>query len=460
MKEEKSIFKPAALELIPSVPLGDTGFLGIVSVNGQVVPYEYTGWRDEVQSWVDGSYLGTSISISSTYSIKGPEATIFFKKYFVNDFDNFPVGKAKHGIMCYENGRIMVDGVILRIAEDKYYTIWLWPYIQFALEKSKCNAVGTLLTGQVYLFQIAGPTSLQILEKATGENLHDIEFLHHRMSKIASRDVRILRLGMAGTLAYEVHGKMEDSHDVYEAIWEAGNGEYKLKKVGYLAYMLNHTEDGYPQYPYHFDYATNDDKDYVNWLKQDPMGAIYTQKPTLLGSIGDDHESFYRNPVEVGWGDMVNLNHDFVGKEALTKLKKTPNRKIVTLEWNAEDAGDVFVSQIRDDIPYRNMDKPNDYYNFDFYDTSGFFFHADKVLVKGKLVGISSGRARCEHYHRMISQCSIDVEYAKIGQEVTVVWGEPGTRQKEIRATVARYPYLNAELNKNVDVSKIPHGNK
>ncbi|MCR4436364.1 MAG: aminomethyl transferase family protein [Clostridiales bacterium] len=457
MKEE-SLFKPSTLELTPTVPVGDDSFMGIVSPYEPVIPFEYTGWRDEVNAWVDGSYLGTSISISFTYSVKGPEARDFFKKYFVNDFDNFPVGKAKHGIMCYENGKIMSDGVILRIAEDEYYTVWLWPYIQYALETSKFDAVGTLLTGQVYLFQVAGPTSLQILEKATGENLHDIQFLHHRMSKIAGHDVRILRLGMAGTLAYEVHGKMEDAHDVYNAIWEAGKGEYKMKKLGYQAYMLNHTEDGYPQATYHFDYAYHDDKDFIAWLKKDPMLAFYTAKPTLLGSIGNDHESFYRNPIELGWGGMINFNHDFVGKEALAEMKKNPKRQMVTLEWNAEDIGDVFASQFRDDVPYKNMDKPNDYYNFDL--SSGFTYHADKVLVNGKFVGISSGRARCEHYHRMISLCSIDTEYAKIGQEVTVVWGEPGTRQKEIRATVARFPYLQAELNKHVDVSKIPQGNK
>jgi glycine cleavage system aminomethyltransferase T len=455
MKEE---FKSLALKLIPSVPLGDTPFLGIVSTNGQVVPYEYTGWRDEVHAWVEGSYLGTSISISFTYSIKGPGATAFCKKYFVNDFDNFPVGKAKHGIMCNENGKLMSDGVVLRIAEDEYYTVWLWPYIQYALEIGNFDAVGTNLTGQIFLYQIAGPTSLQILEKATGENLHDIKFLHHRMSKIAGHDVRVLRLGMAGTLAYEVHGNIEDAHDVYNALWGAGNGEFKMKKLGYQAYMLNHTEDGYPQFFYHFAYAWEEDKALMEWFKKDPVLAYSAFRPALLGSIGDDYKSFWRNPVEVGWGGMINLNHDFIGKEALTEMKKNPTRKIVTLEWNAEDIGDVFASQFRDDIPYKNMDKPNDYYNFD--DTAGAAFHADKVLVNGKFVGISSGRARCEHYHRMISQCSIDIAYAMIGQEVIVVWGEPGTRQKEIRATVARYPYLKEELNKNFDVSKIPQGNK
>jgi hypothetical protein len=36
------------------------------------------------------------------------------------------------------------------------------------------------------------------------------------------------------------------------------------------------------------------------------------------------------------------------------------------------------------------------------------------------------------------------------------VWGSPGGRQKEIRATVARFPYLQVERNDLIDVERIP----
>jgi vanillate/3-O-methylgallate O-demethylase len=41
----------------------------------------------------------------------------------------------------------------------------------------------------------------------------------------------------------------------------------------------------------------------------------------------------------------------------------------------------------------------------------------------------------------MLSLCTIDVAHADPGTEVIVIWGAPGTRQKEIRATVAPAPY-------------------
>lgn len=73
------------------------------------------------------------------------------------------------------------------------------------------------------------------------------------------------------------------------------------------------------------------------------------------------------------------------------------------------------------------------------------------------MVGISSGRIHSWYYQRMLSLGFIDPKYAVEGTELVVLWGNPGERQKEIRATVARYPYMNTDRNEDVDVmEKIP----
>ena len=57
----------------------------------------------------------------------------------------------------------------------------------------------------------------------------------------------------------------------------------------------------------------------------------------------------------------------------------------------------------------------------------------------------------------MLSLATIDTRYAEEGTEVVVLWGHPDTRQKEIRATVSRFPYLiDPVRNENFDVSTIP----
>ena len=74
-----------------------------------------------------------------------------------------------------------------------------------------------------------------------------------------------------------------------------------------------------------------------------------------------------------------------------------------------------------------------------------------------KLVGISSGRIMSLNARQMLSLCSIDVRHGDLGEEVVVLWGDPGTRQKEIRAIVSRFPYLDKDRNEHVDVGRIPH---
>lgn len=432
----------------PAIPYeGDcVKFLGRFST---VAPLEFTGWRDETMAWKDGAYLGAVLNPTPTYRIKGPDVIKFLSDTNVNSFKNFSVGTGKHGIMCTEEGLVMIDGVMIRTAEDEVITYWMAPYVGYALGKGGYDAAGEDLTGKVFLYQVAGPRSLEALEAATGECLHDIKFMRHRMSSIGGMEVRILRMGMAGTLAYEVHGGIEDAQDVYKAVFDAGQA-YGMRKLGMVAYMMNHTEDGFPQAYYHFPYPWYEDPGFAPFL--DEIGGDFRAASVkFAGSMGPDPGPRYRNPVELGWAGMIKFDHDFVGRAALEKEVADPRRQMVTLEWNTEDILDIYASQFWHGEPYPNMDRPNDCY----YEVP-FIYHADQVLKDGKLVGVSSGRAMSQYYRKMISLCSIDTECSALGTAVVVLWGDPGTRQKEIRATVARFPYLDENRNQVVDVDQIP----
>lgn len=57
------------------------------------------------------------------------------------------------------------------------------------------------------------------------------------------------------------------------------------------------------------------------------------------------------------------------------------------------------------------------------------------------------------HYKTIISLALIETERTVVRHEIEILWGDPGTRQKRIRATAARYPYLNLPFNRNIDVN-------
>jgi glycine cleavage system aminomethyltransferase T len=414
-------------------------------LTGGLQPFEYTGWRDEQLSWYNKCYIHTHLNPLRTYVIKGVDSLKFLKKYCVNSFEKFPVGKTKHVIMCNENGLNIADGILLRTGENEFLASCLTPWIQYCLETSGMDVEGEDITGKDFMFQIAGPKSLEVLEAASGDNLHDVKFLSHRMSKMLGKDIRILRVGMVRSLGYEVFGKIEDAIPIFNQIMKAGN-KYGICRLGTPAYNMTHWECGFPQAFLDFPFAWFEHEGFAKWLGLDPSYA------KLKGSMEPDIKLYYRNPIELGWGNHIKFDHDFLGKEALQKILESPHREMVTLEWNKEDILDIHRSQLEDKEPYTDISKPDDI----SYE-AGQVYHADKVLNKdGKCIGISTGRMVSWYYREMISICSIDQEYSKEGTETFVLWGNPKTRQKKIRARVVRFPYMKE--SRTIDVNDIPLG--
>src|SRR4029078_4436189 len=129
---------------------------------------------------------------------------------------------------------------------------------------------------------------------------------------------------------------------------------------------------------------------------------------------------------------------------ALEAEAASPKRLMRTLVWNADDVVDVYASMFRNDDPYAYMEMPRDQRGF---------MYADKVMKNGKVVGVSTSRGYSYYFREMLSLCTLDVA-CEVGNEVTVVWGNPGNPQKEIRAKVAPAPYKTD--NRRLDPHNLP----
>jgi vanillate/3-O-methylgallate O-demethylase len=165
-----------------------------------------------------------------------------------------------------------------------------------------------------------------------------------------------------------------------------------------------------------------------------------------MASIGGsfyshDITDYYLTPHDLGYGRFVDLNHEFVGREALAKMADYPRREKVTLVWNSEDAVRVIGSLFQDGDIAKHIDLPLSNYATLQY---------DRVSKVGGTVGISTYTGYSYNERAMLSLACIDIEYGEPGTEVTVVWGEEGGGtskptverhvQTEIRATVAPAP--------------------
>lgn len=430
----------------PSVRLYSAAF-------GHLSPWEYAGWKRETLAWKEGVYLHGGLNPASPYRLSGPGALGLLADACINDFSKFSIGASKHAVMCNAHGNVMSDGIVMRLADEQFVAFFLNPYIDYLVASGRYDVRGEDLSGQLFLFQVAGPKSLAVLEKVTGESLRDIDFLWHRPSHIhltngdPPAQVRIFRLGVARTLAYEVHGPFEMAQQVYQAIADAGE-EFGLERLGLQAYGMNHTEGGFAQSFIHFLPAWTQDPAFMAYLD----GRYASAFDGLPGSAGPDGPLRYANPVELGWGHMITFDHRFVGSDALQNIKRAPRRKMVTLEWSQDDVVALLASQYARGSDGQFMQFPA---NPIWDGESMSLVAADDVVVGDTRVGISSGRIFSYYYGVMLSLALLEIDVAEIGHQVEVVWGDPGTHQRRIRATVARYPYLDVPKNQDVDVSRL-----
>src|SRR5437764_3482932 len=157
---------------------------------------------------------------------------------------------------------------------------------------------------------------------------------------IAGRKVRRLRHGMAGAPGLEVWGPYEEREEIRAAIIEAGK-DFALVQVGSRAYPSNTLESGWIPSPLPAIYTGDKLKAYREWL---PANS-YEATGSLAGSfVSNTIEDYYTNSFELGYGPFVKFDHDFIGREALETISKTPQRHKVTFAWNADDVMKVFRS--------------------------------------------------------------------------------------------------------------------
>lgn len=398
--------------------------------------WQFAGWQKESLSWRTGCYIHAGLSGSGPISIKGRDARKYLQGIVINSLEKFPVGTMKHAVMCTEDGLIAAHGIIERKAEDHFESFaggppgaWMDANVPFDVRIERLNH---------YLFQIAGPTALQALEEAAGESLRDVRFLRFRDTRIAGLRTEIARIGMTGGLAYELHGPIEEGPAIYQAVYEAGQA-LGMERLGWGTYLVNHVEGGFPQATWSFAVAAP------------PAQRLATMRLfEISGSVDpDDTRARMRTPVEVKWHGMARFDHDFVGRDALAAEMANPKRTTVTLRWRAEDVLDTYASLLRPEAPYKPVELP-------YAPQRWPMAHADHVLKDGRAVGYSSGTIYSAGFREFLSLGCLDLDAARLGTEVVVRWGDHGGPIKDIRATVARFPYLAEGRNSELDVAALP----
>jgi len=403
----------------------------------EVVKPEYAGWRQEQTAWHEGvSISDLSHHMYDTF-LEGPDATKLLAAISANNYEKFAIGQAKQFIPVNRDGNIITDGILLREAEQKY-TLSGIPaaqhWVTYHAERGGYDVTHSTDPSSAYRqgggapklfrFQIQGPLAVQLVESVFGGPLPTTKFFHSTPVTLDGRGFRALRHGMAGQAGYEFIGDGADGEYVKEALLKAGE-PLGLVHVGAFAYTTASVESGWIPSPTPAVYTDPELLDYRGYL---PLYGIEGQRPLHGSFFSTDIEDYYCTPYELGYGRLINLSHDFIGRDALEKAKENVRRTKVTLVFNDDDVHSVLG------------------------DDPGFVlsYARNRVEAGSALVGSTYHTASLEPYASVLALSLVDREHAEPGTEVTVVWGEhpgPGTEAgavdgfPRIRATVQPAPY-------------------
>ena len=280
-----------------TVKWGATGF----SVyNHMYIPRDFGSPEQNFWNLIEKSIL-CDVAVERQVEITGPDAFKFTQLLTPRDLSNVAIGQCKYVLITNNEGGILNDPVLLRIAENHFWLsladsdVLLWA--QGVAVNSGMNV--NITEPDVSPLQLQGPTSKDIMIKLFGESIKDLKYYWFREYDLDGIPLIVSRTGWSSEFGYELFLRDgSKGNDLYEKIMSAGK-EYGLQP-GHTS-SIRRIEGG--MLSYHADADIN------------------------------------TNPFELGLDRLVSLDSDieFIGKAALKKIKAEGiKRKQVGLEINCE----------------------------------------------------------------------------------------------------------------------------
>ncbi|MFN3745379.1 MAG: sarcosine oxidase subunit alpha family protein [Hyphomicrobiaceae bacterium] len=163
--------------------------------------------------------------------VVGPDAAAFLDRIYVNSFEKLGVGWCRYGVLLNEAGFIIDDGVIGRLAPDRFHVTtttggaarvlhMMEDYAQTEFPDLKVWLTST--TEQWAVIAVQGPRARDVLAPLVdGPELDAVAFPHMslRTARVCGVEARIFRVSFTGELGFEINVPADFGADVWEAAW-------------------------------------------------------------------------------------------------------------------------------------------------------------------------------------------------------------------------------------------------
>ncbi len=188
----------------------------------------------------DGSTLGK-------LEIAGPDAAALLDSLYLSKASVIRVGRSKYMINLREDGMVLDDGLVLRLADDRFLattgsghgTHMLSHFEHYrALSGRGRRVTVTDMTEAWSVIVVAGPQSRPRLARVLGTSwqaaLGKLAHMDFADGTYADQPFRVLRASFSGELAFELHCRPSIAVPLWEALVAAGLAPYGLEAIDIL----------------------------------------------------------------------------------------------------------------------------------------------------------------------------------------------------------------------------------
>jgi aminomethyltransferase len=261
---------------------------------GWQMPVQYEGIVAEHHATRQGAGLFDTCHMGQLV-FTGSGAGAFLDRLMTRRLSDMAVGQCRYGLMCQDDGGIIDDCITYRLGEDRFMVVTNAGTLEsdhahFQTQRAATRAEDVEIrnasdeTGKI---DIQGPLSREILQRLTDAPLSELRRFHAVEFAVAGVPAIISRTGYTGEPGYELYLPADRTPAVWDALMNTG----QVKPAGLGARDTLRLEAALPLY-----------------------GA------DLSTDI---------NPLEAGQSWCVDLDKDFLGAEALRRVKaEGPSRRM------------------------------------------------------------------------------------------------------------------------------------
>jgi aminomethyltransferase len=248
----------------------------MIPFGGWDMPVQYSGIVEEHRA-VRSAVGCFDVSHMGEFDFRGPDAARTLQRLTTNDVSTLAVGQVQYSLLCYEDGGIVDDLTLYRLA-DEHYMMTVnasniekdWAWVSRHLE-GRVDAKN--VSEDTGLIAVQGPHAERLVARLADVDVPAIAYYHFRQGRVADVPAVISRTGYTGEDGFELYLPASGTERVWERLLAEGKPDGAVP-IGLGARDTLRLEMKYALYGNDIDETTNPLDAGLGWVVKPAKGSF------------------------------------------------------------------------------------------------------------------------------------------------------------------------------------------